>query len=80
MTQALTLTISLILTTFLTGCVAKIDDVPAEEREAWFWSVHCEVEERRRFTHAAYDWRKENDRANLARDIRTNKTLAEHCE
>lgn len=81
MTRLLTLTTCLILAiSILPGCVAKIDDVPTEEREAWFWSVHCSVEERRRFTHAAYDWRKANDKANLARDIRTNNTLTEHCQ
>lgn len=60
----------------LTGCSDPvIEDVPIEAREAWFRSVHCKIEEKRKFTQEEYDTRREKWPANLARDLRTNKSL-----
>jgi hypothetical protein len=79
----LILKISLLLTTsiLLTGCLpAKIDDVPTEEREAWFWAQYCTVEEQRRWTQFVYDFRRAEDGPNLALDHSTNDALKKHCK
>lgn len=57
----------------LAGCSPEQE--PALPPEALF----CDVEEARRFTQKALDWRSANDATNLRRDFQTNKTGTREC-
>lgn len=58
----------------LSGCFRQPEPIPVN-KEALF----CDVEEVRSFQHHVWEWRKKHDRAELAKDLKTNTTGKREC-
>ena len=58
----------------LSGCADPQKVIPADQGP-----LFCDVEEVRVFEQHVWEWRKINDRVNLAKDLKTNTTGKREC-